>query len=218
MLEFPLYFFYNFCCSVTSSPVSVRCCGPREIHRSRRTHSRSAGSKNKTKLRQIKELQDAAKRKSHAPAVKRQRPEQPPLLCCCEHRLTSKHAHRLGPPTLQSWHWPCKTADLKRNVLKKDSQIRKGEVKVWSEIQCHVISVILLTVAPMLVPQASNRIQLNFVNDSRQSLNLTSINKKKKKKIRSQTKLFGNFQTLRTQLLSPAEEFILKLVQRFAVL
>lgn len=34
-----------FCCWAASSPVSARCCGPREIHHSRRRRSRSAGSK-----------------------------------------------------------------------------------------------------------------------------------------------------------------------------
>lgn len=99
---------------------------------------------------------------SHDQAVKRQGPEPLPLLFGRERRLTSKHAHRLGPPTLQSWHWPWKTADSRlkaAHLLKKRSQIRKGEVRPWAEIQRFVISLLLQTFTPTLASQAWNRIQ-----------------------------------------------------------
>lgn len=118
---------------------------------------------NNTVLRQTRASQDKTERTSHDQAVKRQGPQPLPLLFGHKRRLTSKHAHRLGPPTLQSWHWPWKTADSRfkaAHLLKKRSQIRKGEVRPWTEIQRFVISFLWLTFTPMLAPQAWNRIQL----------------------------------------------------------
>lgn len=104
--------FLSFCRSVSSSPVSAQCCGPREIHRSRRRHSRSAGLEQNHVEAEQGVTGWSQKGKSHAQAVKRREPEQHPLLLRRECCLTSKHAHRFGPPTLQSWHWPWKTAEF----------------------------------------------------------------------------------------------------------
>lgn len=45
-------------------------------------------------------------------------------LFCRERPLTSKHAHRFGPPTLQSWHWPWKQMEAVN---------LETDVRVWSE-------------------------------------------------------------------------------------
>lgn len=77
------------------SPESERCCGQHEILHSPRMHSHSREGNNQEVHRQ-----SVMRCRSYVTRLA--------LHISGNYSFTSKHAHRFGPLTLQSWHWPWK--------------------------------------------------------------------------------------------------------------